>query len=108
MVLDAPVRSVSGQPQQGLDEIELAPYHRELPLPAPPAELVPDPAAAGKQLKLFMLTCGNKDGLIHISRRLHVYLKENDVPHIWHVDEHGHDATHWGSSLFEYSRNIFR
>ena len=74
----------------------------------PPAELVPDPAAAGKQLKLLMLTCGNQDGLIHISRRLHVYLKENDVPHIWHVDEHGHDATHGGSSLFEYSRNIFR
>ena len=58
----------------------------------PPAELVPDPAAAKSQLKLLMLTCGNKDGLINISQGLHAYLKEKSVPHIWHVDGHGHDA----------------
>lgn len=74
----------------------------------PPAALVPDPAQASKQLKLFFLTCGNKDGLIHISQGLHAYLKEKDVPHVWHVDGNGHDPTHWAASLHEFSQRIFR
>jgi enterochelin esterase-like enzyme len=73
----------------------------------PPAEILPDLAAVKKQLKLLMLTCGNKDGLINISQGMHAYLKENDVPHVWHVDGNGHDATHWGSSLYEFSQKIF-
>ncbi len=37
----------------------------------PPAELVPDPAAAREKLKLLWLACGNKDGLIRISQGVH-------------------------------------
>ena len=73
-----------------------------------PAELVPDPAAAQKQLKLLMLTCGYKDGLFNISQGLHVHLKEKNVPHIWHVDGNGHDPTHWGSSLYAFAQKAFR
>ena len=46
----------------------------------PPAELVPDPAAAKAKLKLLYLSCGNKDGLINISQGVHAYLKQHDVP----------------------------
>ncbi|WP_367872585.1 alpha/beta hydrolase [Luteolibacter sp. Populi] len=74
----------------------------------PPATLVPDPAATGKRLKYFLLTCGNKDGLINISQGMHVYLKEKGVPHVWHVDGHGHDAIHWAHSLHEFAQRIFR
>lgn len=74
----------------------------------PPAELVPDPAAARNQLKLLWLSCGNKDGLISISQGMHVYLKENGVPHVWHVDGHGHDATHWRNSLYYFAQKLFR
>ncbi|MGC3959967.1 MAG: alpha/beta hydrolase-fold protein [Verrucomicrobiota bacterium] len=73
----------------------------------PPIELVPD-AAATSQLKLLMLSCGNKDGLINISQGLHAYLKEKNVPHIWHVDGNGHDATHWRNSLYHFAQRIFR
>ena len=80
--------------------------------PAPntkePAQLLPDPAAATKQLKLLMLTCGNKDGLMHISQGLHAYLQEHNVPHVWHVDGNGHDPTHWASSLYEFAQRAFR
>ena len=41
----------------------------------PPAELVPEPAAARKQLKLLYLSCGNQDGLINISQGVHRYLE---------------------------------
>src|SRR5499427_2008998 len=46
-----------------------------------PAELVPDPAAATRQLKLLWISAGNKDGLIRISQGVHAYLKEKGVPH---------------------------
>lgn len=72
------------------------------------AELVPDPAAARKRLKLLYVSCGNKDGLINISQRVHRYLKENDVPHIWNVDDCGHDGASWGSNLYHFAQRIFR
>jgi len=74
----------------------------------PPAELVPDPAAAREKLKLLWLACGNKDGLIRISQGLHNYLKEKNVPHIWHVDSNGHDATEWAKNLYLFAQHIFR
>ena len=73
-----------------------------------PGQLVPDPAAASKQLKLLWLSCGNKDGLIRISQGVHAFLKENNVPHVWHVDGNGHDPTHWKNNLWLFSQRIFK
>ena len=74
----------------------------------PPAQLVPDPEAAKQQLKLLYLSCGNKDGLIRISQGVHNYLKEKQVPHIWHVDGYGHNATHWRNNLWLFAQRIFK
>ena len=74
----------------------------------PAAELVPDPEKAKKQLKLLWISCGNKDGLICISQGVHAYLKEKEVPHIWHVDEHAHDFQHWKKALYNFSQLIFK
>ncbi len=73
-----------------------------------PADLVPDPASAKAKLKLLWLSCGNKDGLIGISQGMHSYLKEKGVPHIWHVDGNGHDATHWRNNLWLFSQRLFK
>lgn len=72
------------------------------------AELVPDPDGATRQLKLLFISCGNKDGLIRISQGVHAYLKEKNVPHIWHVDEHAHDFQHWKKALYQFSQLIFQ
>jgi len=74
----------------------------------PPAELVPDPTAAKEKLKLLWLACGNRDGLIRISQGVHNYLKENNVPHIWHVDSNGHDGTEWANNLYIFAQHIFK
>lgn len=74
----------------------------------PGAELIPDPEKAKQQLKLLYLSCGNKDGLIRVSQRTHDYLKEKNIPHIWHIDEHGHDFEHWKKNLFHFSQLIFQ
>ena len=73
----------------------------------PPGELVPDPARAREKLKLLYLSSGNKDGLISISQGVHRYLKEHDVPHVWNVDDHGHDGATWGSNLYHFAQRIF-
>jgi enterochelin esterase-like enzyme len=73
-----------------------------------PEQLVPDPAAATRQLKLLFLSCGNKDGLIRISQGVHGYLKEKQVPHIWHVDGNAHDPTHWKNALWLFAQRIFK
>ena len=74
----------------------------------PPEQLVPDPDKARKQLKLLYISCGNKDGLIRISQGVHAYLKDKNVPHIWHVDEHAHDFQHWKKGLYNFSQLIFK
>jgi hypothetical protein len=30
------------------------------------------------------------------------------VPHVWHVDGNGHDATHWRNALHWFSQQLFR
>jgi enterochelin esterase-like enzyme len=73
----------------------------------PPEQLVPDPAAATQKLKLLWLSCGNQDGLISISRGVHAYLKEENVPHVWHVDGNAHDSPEWRNNLYLFSQRIF-
>lgn len=73
-----------------------------------PEELVPDPKQTTEKLNLLWLSCGNKDGLIRFSQRLQRYLKEHDVPHIWNVDSHGHDATHWRNNLYHLTQMLFQ
>jgi enterochelin esterase-like enzyme len=74
----------------------------------PAADLVPDPAKAREQLKLLWIACGKKDGLIRISQGVHAYLKEKDVPHVWHVDGNAHDPTEWKNNLYLFVQRIFR
>jgi enterochelin esterase-like enzyme len=74
----------------------------------PPRDLVPDPEAARRKLKLIHLSCGNKDGLINFSQDVHRYLKEHDVPHIWNVDDHGHVGETWASNLYHFAQRVFR
>jgi len=72
------------------------------------SKLLPDLEAAKKQLKLLWLGCGNKDGLISVSQRVHQHLKEKGVPHIWHVDGNAHDDTEWANNLYLFAQRIFK
>ena len=73
-----------------------------------PEELVPDPAKPTQMLKLLWISGGDHDGLIYIGQRTHAYLKEKNVPHIWHVDSGGHDFNVWKNDLYLFSQLIFQ
>jgi len=70
--------------------------------------LLAQAAAAQSRLRLLYLSCGNKDGLIGISQDFHRSLRQNKVPHVWHVDEYGHDRESWAESLYQFAQLIFR
>jgi len=72
-----------------------------------PEELVPSPAAARQKLKLLWISGGDQDGLIDIGQGLHAYLKANDVPHIWQVDQGAHVFSVWKNDLYWFSQQIF-
>ena len=79
------------------------------PNTAQPAQLVTDPAAARKQLKLLWVSCGDKDSLFNISEGVHKYLDEQKVPHVWHIDLGGaHDFPVWKNDLYHLSTLLFR
>jgi enterochelin esterase-like enzyme len=74
----------------------------------PAAELLPDPAAVRSQLALLYLSCGNRDGLINVSQALHRGLAQRGIPHLWHVDGHGHDRESWAENLYHFAQRLFR
>lgn len=73
----------------------------------PPTQLFTDLQGA-RELRLIYLSCGNKDGLINFSQDAHRYLRDHDVPHIWNVDDHGHDGETWGSNLYYFLQRLFQ
>jgi enterochelin esterase-like enzyme len=74
----------------------------------PPAQLTPDPAVAKEKLKLLWVSVGDKDGLANISQGVHAHLKQQGVPHVWHIDSGGHDFSVWKNDLYLFSQLIFK
>ena len=75
-----------------------------------PAQLVPDPAAARRQLKLLWVSSGDQDEMgLNIGKGLHDYLVERGVPHAWHIDiGGGHEIPVWKNDLYHLSTLLFR
>ena len=57
-------------------------------------------------LKLLWLSCGDQDGLLHIGQDLHASLKALELPHVWHVSRHGHNAAEWRQALFWFLQQL--
>ena len=74
----------------------------------PPEQLLPDPEKAKQQLRVLYVSCGTRDGLMRNSLRVHTYAKEQNIPHVWHVDDHGHDFQHWRKGLYNFAQLIFK
>ena len=72
------------------------------------ANLVSDPEAATKKIRLLWVSCGDADGLMKTSKSFHDGLEEKKIPHIWHVDTGGHTWPVWKNDLFLLSQKLFR
>ena len=71
--------------------------------------LLPDPEKAKSSLKLLWVSCGDKDGLLNISKRTHEYLVQNQIAHIYQVIPDGyHDFKIWKQNLYMFSQLLFK
>lgn len=73
-----------------------------------PQELVPDIELAKQKIKLLYMSCGASDRLITYSKRLHDYLKENNLPHIYFIEPGVHDFKVWKNGLYMFSQLLFK
>ncbi|MBV6425917.1 MAG: hypothetical protein KIPDCIKN_00408 [Haliscomenobacter sp.] len=73
-----------------------------------PEELIPHPEEAKKQLRLLWMSCGDNDGLITFSKRIHDYLFQYDVPHIYYIEPGVHDFKVWKNGLYMFSQFLFK
>ena len=73
----------------------------------PAADLIADPAPLAS-LKLLWVGVGNRDVLIRISQGVHGRLLETGVPHVWRVDENGHDPAAMSSNLYHFVQRLFK
>jgi len=74
----------------------------------PAAELVLDPNALGKKLKLFWISCGDRDGLMNVSDGFHKFLAEKNIAHVFHIDSGAHAWPVWKNDLYLASQLLFR
>lgn len=73
-----------------------------------PEELIPDPEAAKKKLRMLWISCGASDRLISFSKRTHDYLEEKKVPHIYYIEPGIHDFKVWKNGLYMFSQLLFK
>lgn len=73
-----------------------------------PEVLVPNPEETKGKLKLLWISCGDKDGLITYGKRLHDYLLEKNVPHVYYLEPGGHDFKVWKNGLYMFSQFLFK
>ncbi|HCL05614.1 MAG TPA: esterase [Chitinophagaceae bacterium] len=73
-----------------------------------PQELIPDTEAAGKKIKLLYMSCGASDRLITFSKRLHDYMNQHNLPHIYFIEPGVHDFKVWKNGLYMFSQLLFK
>ena len=73
-----------------------------------PTDLIRDPAAAGKELRVLWISCGDKDRGFDSAKKFHAALQAEKVPHVWHVDSGGHEWPVWKNDLYLLAQKLFR
>ncbi|WP_183558527.1 alpha/beta hydrolase-fold protein [Mucilaginibacter sp. SP1R1] len=73
-----------------------------------PEELLPNPDAAKRKLKLLWISCGSSDGLLAFSQRTHDYLTQKGVPHVYYIEPGVHNFKVWKNGLYMFSQMIFK
>jgi enterochelin esterase-like enzyme len=74
-----------------------------------PNQTISDVNALKAAVKVIFISCGSTDGLINNSENYVNFLNQNDVDHIWQIEQgQGHTKTVWNRSLYNFAQRIFR
>ncbi|MBN1608154.1 MAG: esterase family protein, partial [Polyangiaceae bacterium] len=73
-----------------------------------PSQTIKDPAVVKQNVKVIFIACGSNDSLISNSQNYHNFLDQNDIEHIYQIEQGGgHDKTVWNRSLYNFAQRIF-
>ncbi|MBN1758224.1 MAG: esterase family protein [Chitinispirillaceae bacterium] len=73
-----------------------------------PNQIVKDVDALKRDVKFIFIACGTADGLISNSQRWHDYLDQNNVEHMYQLEQgQGHTSVVWNRSLYNFAQRIF-
>ena len=75
---------------------------------ADPTAGYPDAQTLNANLKLFWISCGDRDGGLEGAKKLDQVLTEKKVKHVWHVDSGGHEWPVWKNDLYLVAQRLFR
>lgn len=68
----------------------------------------PDVTTLNSKLKLFWISCGDRDGLLQGAKKLEQILSEKKVKHVWHQDTGGHEWPVWKNDLYLVAQQLFK
>jgi enterochelin esterase family protein len=71
-------------------------------------DLLADPVATNKKLKLFYIACGKADALFVGSQALHDTLAKHEIKHVFAPSEEGHVWRNWRNYLADFTPQLFR
>jgi enterochelin esterase-like enzyme len=124
VIADQAHRGLAGLSMGGAQTIRIGPTHPDIfaylgvfsagiRRPTNPGE--PDPTAAypdaqtlNSHLKLFWISCGDKDRGLEGAKKLDEILTEKKVKHVWHEDSGGHEWPVWKNDLYLVAQRLFK
>jgi MYXO-CTERM domain-containing protein len=73
-----------------------------------PSQTIKDVAVVKERVKVIYISYGSTDGLINNGENYHNFLDQNDVSHIWQIEQGlGHEKTVWNRSLYNFAQRLF-
>lgn len=73
-----------------------------------PSILFSDLENVKSKLRVLYVSCGEQDGLMNVSKGVHDYCVQKNIPHTWYSTAGGHDFKMWKDSLYQFSQLIFK
>jgi len=68
----------------------------------------PDAETLNSSLKLFWISCGNRDGGLEGAKKLDQVLNDKKVKHVWHLDVGAHEWPVWKNDLYLVAQRLFK
>jgi enterochelin esterase-like enzyme len=81
---------------------------RTEPSPEDKTSSYPDAKKLNSALKLFWVSCGDRDRVLEAAKNIDQFLTEKNINHVWHLDSGGHEWSVWKNDLYLLAQRLFR
>jgi enterochelin esterase-like enzyme len=125
VIADSNHRALAGLSMGGSQTMRIGPTHpdtfaylgvfssgmrrdRTQPSPEDNASTYPDAKKLNSALKLFWVSCGDRDRVLEATKTYVQFLTEKNINHVWHLDSGGHEWSVWKNDLYLLAQMLFR